>query len=203
MEVYYEKNVTNNGIDKHKKRNVFLLVVRVIAIIWIVVSSFIFINFVDFSGADFLGVVLVILFLFAPPICLLIFANKLLTNLNLEYDYYLLGDTFRIVKVLNRKKRKKLLELTMASFAVVGLVESESFDRYSADKQVKQINAFCEENNLIYFYVNDGGEKKLIIIETDEKFLLELKKALPISVLDDSLKTHLFQLQKKSKKTDE
>ncbi len=203
MDVYFEKNVTNEGIDKHKKRNVVLLIVRVIAIIWIVIAAFVFINFVDFSDAEFLGVVLIILFLFAPPICLLIFANKLLTNLNLEYDYYILGDIFRIVKVLNRKKRKKLIEIPMASLAVVGLVESESFDRYTADKSVKQVNAFCEENDLLYFYLNDGGEKKLIIIESDEKFLLELRKALPISALDDSLKNHIFQLQKKSKNNNE
>ena len=203
MEVYYEKNVANNGIDKHKTRNTILKIVRIVAIIWIVVAAFIFINFVDFSNADFLGVVLIISFLFAPPICLLIFANKMISNLNLEYDYYILGDTFRIVKVINRIKRKKMIELSMSSFAVVGLVESDSFDRYSGDKSTKQVNAFCEENDLIYLYVNDSGEKKLIVIESDDKFLLELRKALPVSTLDDSLKNYLFQLQKKSKKTDE
>lgn len=123
----------------------------------------------------------------------------LLSRLNAEYDYYIAGDVFRVMQVINRKKRKKFTEFSVSAISELGILESENFERYNADKTIKKLNAFCNEDSLLgYVYFTVDGEKKLLILELDEEFLLALRKALPMSVLDGSAKKILHEAAKKN-----
>ena len=61
------------------------------------------------------------------------------------------------------------------------------------------MNAFCNDDSLLgYIYFSLDGEKKLLILELDDEFLFALRKALPMSVLDGSLKKIILEATKKN-----
>ena len=195
MEVFFEKNIINESIDRHKKRNTIFNVIRIISIVLLVVEIWFLITWqpipVD-EGA--LAVVLCILYslvIISFPICILLVFTRLLKKMNAEYDYYIMGDIFRIVRVENRKKRKKILEVPLSAISSIGLVESATYDKFDADKTIKRLHAFCNDNALLgYFMLSQDGEKKIVILELDDEFITNLKRAFSLSLFDDSIKLH-------------
>lgn len=192
MEVFYEKNVVNNDIDKHKKRNIVLNVLRVLSVAMIIAAAAFVFNFQAFpvsSGGLALALsVAVAVLIVGAPVLFTVLLTKLMGRLNSEFDYYILGDSFRIVRVINRKKRKKVAEFPLSSVSAVGLVESENFDRYAADRTVRRLTAACNEDAvLLYIYVA-SGERMLVIVEADDELKIALRRSLPLSVFDDTLK---------------
>ena len=184
MEVCYEKNIVNKSIDKHKKRNTVFNVIRIVSIVLLVLEVYFFITWQPIPFDK--GALAVVLSIFASlvlisfPVCVLLVFTRLLKRLNAEYDYYILGDIFRIVRVENRKKRKKVLETPLTSISSIGLVESETYDKF---------DAFCNDDALLgYFMLSDGGEKKLVTLELDNEFISNLKKAVSLSTFDNSIK---------------
>ena len=180
MEVFYEKNIINESIDKHKKRNTVFNVIRIVSIVLLVIEVYFFVVWLPIpfdKGA--LAVTLCIfasLVLISFPVCVLLVFTRLLKRLNAEYDYYILGDIFRIVRVENRKKRKKMLETPLSAISSIGLVESEAYDKFDIDKTIKKIHAFCNDDALLgYIMLSDDGEKKLVTIELDNEFIVNLK----------------------------
>lgn len=203
MEVFFEKNVVNENIDRHKKRNVVFNVIRIISIVILIVEIYFILSFqgipVDQGAWAVVLSIFSSLIIIAPPIASIIVFSMLLSRLNAEYDYYIAGDVFRVMQVINRKKRKKFTEFSVSAISELGILESENFERYNADKTIKKLNAFCNEDSLLgYVYFTVDGEKKLLILELDEEFLLALRKALPMSVLDGSVKKILHEAAKKN-----
>lgn len=203
MEVFFEKNVVNENIDRHKKRNVVFNVIRIISIVILIVEIYFILSFqgipVDQGAWAVVLSIFSSLIIIAPPIASIIVFSMLLSRLNAEYDYYIAGDVFRVMQVINRKKRKKFTEFSVSAISELGILESENFERYNADKTIKKLNAFCNEDSLLgYVYFTVDGEKKLLILELDEEFLLALRKALPMSVLDGSAKKILHEAAKKN-----
>ncbi|MFR1565004.1 MAG: hypothetical protein ACLSUT_01015 [Christensenellales bacterium] len=201
MEIYYEKNIVNKSIDKHKKRNIVFSSVRILAIIVLVIEIFLILSFQEIPVGKGAGAVVMSFFIslliISPPILAIIIFSRLIAKLNSEYDYYISGENFRIIHVINRKKRKKFLEIPINAVSAVGLIESENFDRFDIDKSVKKINAFCNDDAVLgYFYYTIEGDKKLLVLEFDNELLINLKKALPISVFDDSVKSVLLKAVK-------
>lgn len=193
MEVFYEKNIINESIDKHKKRNTIFNVIRIVSIVLLVIEVYFFVVWqpIPFDKGA-LAVTLCIfasLVLISFPVCVLLIFTRLLKRLNAEYDYYILGDIFRIVRVENRKKRKKMLETPLSAISSIGLVESEAYDKFDIDKTIKKIHAFCNDDALLgYIMLSDDGEKKLVTIELDNEFIVNLKKTVSLSVFDNSIK---------------
>lgn len=203
MEVFFEKNVVNENIDRHKKRNVVFNVIRIISIVILIVEIYFILSFqgipVDQGAWAVVLSIFSSLIIIAPPIASIIVFSMLLSRLNAEYDYYIAGDVFRVMQVINRKKRKKFTEFSVSAISELGILESENFERYNADKTIKKLNAFCNDDSLLgYVYFTVDGEKKLLILELDEEFLLALRKALPMSVLDGSVKKILHEAVKKN-----
>lgn len=203
MEVFFEKNVVNENIDRHKKRNVVFNVIRIISIVILIVEIYFILSFqgipVDQGAWAVVLSIFSSLIIIASPIASIIVFSMLLSRLNAEYDYYIAGDVFRVMQVINRKKRKKFTEFSVSAISELGILESENFERYNADKTIKKLNAFCNEDSLLgYVYFTVDGEKKLLILELDEEFLLALRKALPMSVLDGSVKKILHEAAKKN-----
>ena len=203
MEIFFEKNVVNENIDKHKKRNVVFNVIRILSIVILVIEIYFILSFQGIPVDQ--GALAVVLSIFSsvimilPPITSIVLFSLLLSRFNAEYDYYIAGDVFRVMQVLNRKKRKKFLEASMSAISEIGTLESENFERYNIDKSIKKMNAFCNDDSLLgYIYFSLDGEKKLLILELDDEFLFALRKALPMSVLDNSVKKIILEAAKKN-----
>ena len=191
MEVYFEKNIINEGINKHKKRNMVFRVLQILSIVLFVVMLYFNLTFKGFTLEGGVAYLVFLIFLslveIALPLVGILIFTRLLNNLNAEYDYFIVGSVFRVVKVLNRTKRKKFLEIPLDSISAVGLVDSENYLRYKSDKKIKKVNAYCNEVDLAYFYISRDGDRKLILLELDANFALNLKKALHPAIIDKSV----------------
>ena len=194
MEVFLEKNITNDQIEKHKTRNTVFNVLRILALVWIVVGALIFMNVMPASASP-LTIIFDILLIFIPPIFLFLLMTKLLADLNPEFDYHIEGTGIRIVKILNRKRRKIVIKTNFTSLVSIGAVDSDDFERAQAGAQ-KTIKAYCnEEAQLIYLLFNDDSEKILIVLEADFDLIVALKRSIMPVLYAESFKKLLNKVK--------
>ncbi|MDR0426599.1 MAG: hypothetical protein LBH24_05485, partial [Clostridiales bacterium] len=205
MDIFYEKNLNSDSIDRHKKRAIVIRVIRILCIVLIVGVVLIVPNAIELpgEGADcgqlLLSLLISMVLFLIPPILTYVLLGRLSARQNVEYDYHILGDTFRIIKVIHRKKRKKYLEFPVSAISSLGLAESENFTRFSADKTNKKHFVFCNEDAevLLYALVNANNGRQLLVLEGDNEFLQALRKAIKsYSALDDSLKQYLQKINR-------
>lgn len=197
MDIYFEQSVTNEKIDKRKKRNKILSIVR-----YVVLAAGIILGYVLFTVTMFTPLengwtavaiqAVVGILAIVPFVLAFIFMGKHISNGNMEYDYFVVNGNFRIIKVINRKKRKRMLEFSLSSIENMGKIESDTYDRYAASKDIKKVFALCntdDEENIIYIYYGSDGAKQLLHIEPNDDMLIALKRSVArMTVLDKSLK---------------
>jgi len=108
----------------------------------------------------------------------------------LEFDYFVIGGKFRIVKVISRRKRKLLLEIPFSSFQSVGKLDSDSYTRYAAARDIKKkfaVGNYDDESKIFYAYYTTGDEKNLLHFEPNVEFMIAFKRSLPrVAVMDKS-----------------
>lgn len=201
MEVYFEQSVDNPNIDKHSKRTRVLMILRYICIA-VVVLIFMFGWFMPIGSEDagpmiILWALLYIVLGMIPFILLFIFLGRFIARSNLEFDYVLNGSIFRIVKVVNRKKRKKLLEAPVTGFESLGNIQSEAYDRYASSKDVKKLYAITDyehEERVYYIYYVLDGARYLLHFTPNNDMIMALRKCVTrITVLDKSFKTYTVE----------
>ncbi len=193
MEIYYEKNLSNEFMNEHPTRFNFFNLLKKISLTLLILATIFVLLFHDIplkiNLISVLTTLLSAIGFLSPFIITHLIATIYLNKKAVEYDYHILGSTFRIIKVLNRKKRKLLIEIPISSISSIGAVNSPSYERYLSDKTVKKVNAYCNGNNeLIYAFLPHDGERKLVIMESDAEYLSNLRKALSISVFDESIR---------------
>ncbi len=193
MEVYFEKNVINENVEKSKKNVTVFKVLKYVCLALLIVALYYNLFIKDLSrGGKGLPYVLFLIFtsmleLSLPVVGILVF-HKLFARASAEYDYFIFGSMFRIIRITNRSKRKRILEISIDSIGTIGLMDSESYNRYKSDKKIKVLNAYCSDSNPIaYFYVSQNGERKLVNVEIDVEFIVALKKSLNHGVISKEI----------------
>ena len=100
-----------------------------------------------------------------------------------EYEYTFTNGQMDFAQVFNNKKRKNLGTMNIKNVEACGLVASGSFNRYINMQGIKRTNWFLNrEANLLYFYFQKEGQKRIIIIEPSEEMIGLIKKNLPQGV---------------------
>lgn len=202
MNIYLEQSLTNANIDRHKKRTKVLTIVRYVCIAAIVIIAMLAVTFLlDVSSvASFFISLLFVILMMAPFVGTFIFFGKIIANGNLEFDYLLNDSMFRIVKVINRKKRKKLVELNVSSFESVGHISSEAYDRYAGSRDVKKLFAltdYDDEDAVYYIFYTLNGAKYLLHIAPDNDMIMGIRKSLPrMTVADKSFRIRTTEEEK-------
>lgn len=195
MDLYCEQSVANANIDKHSKRTKTLGILRYVCItIVIILALLIFVMPIDEKkpGLSFLMGFIMLLLIMIPFIVTYILLGRMLVNSNLEFDYYLNGSTFRIVKVVNRKKRKKMVEVNTSVFESLGHISAEAYERYAGSKDVKKLFAITDyedEDSVYYIYYSFNGTKYLLHIAPSNDMVMALRKSVArITILDKSFR---------------
>ena len=194
MDIYFEQSLDNPNIDKHKKRTKTCVVIRYVCMAVVIILAMLGLTwFISVkSVGDFFMSTLFVILMMAPFILTYIFLGRMIANSNLEFDYLINGSMFRIVKVVNRKKRKKLVELNVSSFESLGHISSEAYDRYAGSKDVKKVFALTDyenEDTIYYIYYTLNGTKYLLHIAPNNDMIMALRKSVArITILDKSFK---------------
>jgi hypothetical protein len=133
------------------------------------------------AGESWLGVILFTVGLLAIP-CLFFGAYVIIKvwrdKTSTEYDYVLNAGKLRIVKIFNRRRRKKFLYLDVKSFEVMGKIDSKSLHRYESMRGVKKRLAvvnFHKEDDIYFVFIPQGEEKMLLYFEPDEGMIRAIR----------------------------
>ena len=190
MEVFLEKSITNKNIDKHVVRNTIFNVLRIASLVWILAGIILFMNVIP-PGATPIAIIFDILLMFIPPIFLFLIMSKLLADLNPEYDYHIEGSDIRIVKILNRKRRKVILRAKFNSVVSIGDANSDDYDTQTNSIEKKIIASCNDEITQVYIIFNDDGEKLVVVLEADSELILALKRSIMPVLYANSFKNLL------------
>ena len=97
-----------------------------------------------------------------------------------EYEYTFTNGSLDFAMVFNNKKRKSLGSLNVAKVDAFGKVQSGSFRRHTASKEVKHLRWFLNrEAELYYFAFSKEGKKSVIVFEPSEDMVAYIKHYLP------------------------
>lgn len=116
-----------------------------------------------------------------------------------EYDYFILGDVLKIVRIQNKISRKSVLEIDLSNIENIGVYNGESY-KVAVESVSKEISFACNENSDFYLYVValNEGKRELYVLEYDFGFVTALRKALKReTVFDKDLIGFLKNEQKK------
>ena len=172
---FYEYSV---GPKKYKSQKAFFVTFSVLKWIFIVIS-------VLFAYCGLFldnGFWILTAFSVASAV-LFFFAQRAFYN---YYDYIFIEDEVRIIKVLNNKRRKKVLAFGVKSLEKIGLVNGKTIDKYLSQKTYKKV--YCTPNTLtendVYFIVN-LDKKYILFLEYDEMFLTNILKVGGVKLCDE------------------
>lgn len=100
--------------------------------------------------------------------------------LRMEYEYTFTNGELDFACVLGNKKRKNLGSMRVRNVEACGMVQSGGFQRYIKMPGVKKTNWFLNrEADLLYFYFQKDGTKRVIICEPTEAMIAMIKQYLP------------------------
>lgn len=158
MEVFIEQIV--------RKRRTFAdtLIVLALAVASVILSMFLFLLSAKFS---MLGTI----FIFAIA-AVFYFAYILATSRNLEYEYSMVNHEIDIDKIMNQKRRKRLITLNVKKMEAFGKKgRGADYEKYISDSSVKKIYACADKtaDNVFYaVYFNEGTKYMLIFSPKQE-----------------------------------
>ena len=114
------------------------------------------------------------------------FKNKLYV----EYDYTFVSGSIRVAQVIKNIKRKFVLKFDAKDIEKIGKYDSDTYKKYesmpSVVKMIFTSNYTAADNKEFYYIVaNIDGEKKLMVYECTEMFIVNVLKFSNKMVLEE------------------
>jgi hypothetical protein len=188
-EIFYEESATvQNEKSESTKYYIFKslsVASYVLMVLWIM---FIFIAPILTGNTIF-----DIIFIVVPIILFLtsgILFGKFKNRFYIDYDYTFVTGSIRVAKVIKNIKRKFILKFESSSIEKIGKYGSNTFEKYSSmpgvTKHVFTSNYTADTGKDFYYIVaNVDGDKKLMVFECTELFIVNILKFSNKSVLEE------------------
>ncbi|MBQ7374266.1 MAG: hypothetical protein IJW64_06900 [Clostridia bacterium] len=163
-EVLYEESANPNNL---KLQKVIYVIYSVLFWALTIFSCFVFFTEFFITDFDFLLVFLV------PTAFLFWFIRS---KIYYCVDTIFVSGSTRIVKVINYKRRKKIIIFEAKEVLQVGKITSDSFEKVLATPGVKKVyatpNKYIDEG--FYVFLNQNGQHYVVILECKEDYLSHL-----------------------------
>ncbi len=187
-EVFYEESSKIQHVKSAKtKYNAF----KVMSIIsWILLAIWIYIVIFTFDfGAG--NIIINILFAVLPAASFIasgIVLGRLKNKFYVDYDYTFVTGEVRISKVIKEIKRRPVMKFSTSAIEKLGKYGSETYETYSKMQGVKRIiltsNVSPDDEKDFYYLVVNLEEKKLLILECTETFIVNILKFANKSIVE-------------------
>ncbi len=188
-EFFYEESALTQN---EKAAKIKFYTFKIISIMsYVLMALWIFIVFYgyEFSSNIFLDLIIVLI----PFVVFLIsgiLIGRLKNRFYVDYDYTLVSGSLRFSKVIKNIKRKFILKFNASEIEKVGEYGFGLYDKYASMPNISKLiltsnSTPSDEKNFYYIVVNVLGEKKLLIIECTEKFIVNIMKFANKTVLDE------------------
>ncbi len=189
QEVFYEETaVVQNEKLALKKYNTIKMM-SIFSYVAIGIWVFICLNFYFVSGYWLIDLLIVLV----PAIVFLLIGILLGIAKNkfyVDYDYTFITGSIRISKVIKNVKRKCLIKFDTSNIEKLGKYGGDTYFKYEKMPGVKKIfltsnNAPITNKDFYFLTVNHEGEKKLLVIEVSQAFIINIIKFSNKQILDE------------------
>ena len=112
---------------------------------------------------------------------------KLVTSINVEYEYTLTNSEMDVDKIINLRSRKKVTEVNFHKIECFANIRNAAFNNYSKDFNIKKIYA-CRDSrdDETYFVVYENDDKRTMLLFTpNEKMCKNIKMLNPQKCMID------------------
>jgi len=187
-EVYYEETSFPYDYDKQK----ILLIVCKVAIGFTILMGMFFTLVLLLSPIENGGWIAPALSV-GMSILLIVGLCLVKSRLYSCYDFIFVTGDIRIVKVVNTKKRKRIIVFDSSDVFQVGRFDSETYNKHRSAPGVKVIYAptnkyEVEDKPKYYIGATVDGVKYLVVLECTEKFLVHVLQFAGKQVLEKEFK---------------
>lgn len=173
MDIFHEEAVYKRNTGVNTLIYIFLYIGMIISGI----ITLFFFNTI-FSGQW----INIIFFVVSGGITYLLFVGK--NNQRIEYDYTLTNATFDVAKIINYKKRKKLLSVDINKFETIAPTSDPGFERILNHKGIeKKYNYFLNRGGGLYYGIyKEDTKTNLLVFEPSEELVKLFKRINPRAV---------------------
>lgn len=121
----------------------------------------------------------------AIGIVVIIIAFRLITSRNIEFEYIMAGNSISLDKIMNKNRRKRIINCDLTDFDIVAPVKSKHYDEYK-NNAVKTITAVSGDmkDDEYFGLLEYDGKRTLLLFETDERARKHLKRYLEYKMKD-------------------
>ncbi len=190
-EVFYEETAEIQDSNASKKYNFFKgisITFYVLTIAWVLL-------YLNFYMSDFQNILIDLIILIIPVIILLgtgILVGRFKNRFYIDYDYTFVSGTLSFAQVFKHVKRKFLFEFDTYAIEKIGKYNSKTYYKYEnligINKLILTSNDVAIKGKDFYYIVaNVNGEKKLLILECSEQFIINILKFSNKNVLEEEL----------------
>ena len=180
MEYYYEQYVVSDEKKRNQKKKILLIVVM---IVFILMSAFSFIS-IWFAGIGIELAIWIVMFLLS--LASVFFIRRFRNRLDVDFDYILKDERLIVVRVFNRKTRKKYVDVEVKAISALGRVSGGNADRYMSMPQTKKLyaNLSQDEDKVFYAFFASGTDRNLLFWEPDEQMLICFRRIIGRDIVD-------------------
>lgn len=115
----------------------------------------------------------------AIAIVAVIIAWRIITDRNIEYEYTLAGDSFLLDKIMNKRRRKRIINCNLTDFDLVAPVNSEHFNEHRNNHARKIVTVSGDMPEEEFFGILEyDGKRTLVIFEMDNRAKSHMSKFL-------------------------
>ena len=170
---YYEFNIAPKNENKQrllKNIFIFLQIIDVLLLAVSFITAFMWFN-------------IFWLFVLAFSVSLY-FITKLKAKYYNFYDVFFIDGDISVENVINNEKRKVLVRFTTKEISKIGCMGGETYNNYITTKTVKKLYTIDEYTDSDICIFIDKGEKFLLLLPYNEKFLTYILRYTSAQKLD-------------------
>ena len=193
QEIFYEESArTQNEKSASRKYYIFKsisIISYIFMVLWIIL---VFTAFPFGQGNIFINILIVLV-----P-CILFFLSgfllgKFKNKFYVDYDYTFVTGSIRIAKVIKNIKRSFVIKFETSAIEKLGKYASDTYEKYSAMPGVTKLILTSNVTpdvgkDFYYLVINIDGNKKLLIMECTETFMVHVLRYSNKAVLEEDFK---------------
>lgn len=171
MDIFVEQLVKKKRGVK-ELLTVFASILGAILLLWVMTFAFVF----PFIGFGIFAVCVVCMYLL----------YFLITSINQEYEYCFTNGILDVDRIINMRKRKKMLEINVRKMELMGNRTSVEFRKYMEDSSVKKVYASSSkdaEDLCFLIFPHESGKNYMLLFNPNEKITDAIRRFNPQKVV--------------------
>lgn len=116
-------------------------------------------------------------YILAVIVLVVYLAYKIITDLNIEFEYILAGNSISMDKIYNKRRRKRMINCDLTDFDIVAPLSSAHYEEQKGNvaRTIKAVSGDNKGNE--YFGLLEYNKKRtMLIFEADERAVAHIKK---------------------------